>query len=491
MTVNVDATRSLNTVTAKLFSIHAAHDDSGLAPLSGEALKNFEALNLRGGFSRIADRNVENDNDDPNHINPAGFHFEGVDAGLAEMKKLGLEPILLIEKPGYGEPKWMWQDGPWNNPGPRGAAELAEHITAIIEHVNGGKGTDPNYKLNLRYVEIANEPDINPKTVDGFVRLFKTVAARVHRDYPSVKLGAFGAYETPYLTEFMDKAGNDLDWVSRHPYGWTGEMLFQAQDNYTAYRQAHGLKPIEFIITEWDFWIQGRPKFDYMMRRDFEAVKRANLSGALHYRLGQYAEPVYLFGVLWTGANREKDAGARGTPMHDAYDSFWAFRDSRGARVPIQVASTAQGLADHLLSDATRDGESISTVLYFDRGYDGTGWTDFARSAHFNCARVTLNMTLSPVNRARVVTIGRTNGEGFQTLPRTATVPANAKTFQHILDIEPNTALSLSIRWSGCSKEATMVFQFGSQVRRSSEQVGEVADQGFSRRKMRCISGLT
>ncbi len=448
VTVNVDATRSLNTVSAKLFSIHAAHDDPGLAPLSGEALKNFEALNLRGGFSRIADRDVENDNDDddPNHINPAGFHFEGVDAGLSEMKKLGLEPIMLIEKPGYSEPKWMWQDGPWNNPGPRGAAELAEHVAAIIEHVNGGKGTDPNYKLNLRYVELANEPDINPKTVDGFVRLFKTVAARVHRDYPGVKLGGFGGYETPYLTEFMDKAGNDLDWISRHPYGWTGEMLFQAQDNYTAYRQAHGLKPIEFIITEWDFWIQGKPKFDYMMRRDFEAVKRTNLVGTLHYRLGQYAEPVYLFGVLWTGSNPEKGAGPRGTPMHDAYDSFWAFRDFRGARVPVQVASTAPGLADHLLADSTRDGESINTVLYFDRGYDGTGWTDFARSAHFNRARVTLNMTLSPVNRARVVTIGRTDGEGFQTLPLTATVPANAKTFQQIVDIEPNTALSLSIR---------------------------------------------
>ncbi len=448
LAVSVDATRALNVVSAKQFSIHAAQDDPGLAPLEGEALKNFEALNLRGGFARLADKDVENqnDDDDPNHINPAGFNWKTVDAQLSEIKRLGLEPIMLIEGPGYGEPKWMWQDGPWSKPGPRGIAELSEHVAAIIEHANGGKGTDAGYKLNLRYVELANEPDINPRTVDGFVKLFKAVAARVHRDYPGVKLGAFGSYETPYLYEFMDKVGNDLDWVSRHPYGWTGEMLFAAQDQYAAYRQAHGLKPIEFIITEWDFWIQGRAKFDYMMLRDFEAVRRANLTGALHYRLGQYAEPIYMFGVLWTGSGQEKGAGARGTPMHDAYDSFWAWRDFRGSRAPVQVSSPSPGLASHLFADAAREGDTLSTVLYFDRGYDGTGWSDFARGIHFNHARVSLNIKLPPSARARTLTMSRATGEGFEILPQTATVPAGATSFTQTVEVEPNTALSLTVR---------------------------------------------
>jgi uncharacterized membrane protein len=445
--VNINATQALNTVSARQFSIHASHDDPGLAPLSGEALKNFDALNLRGGFSRLADKDVENNNDDedPNHFNLAGFNFQTVDAQLGDIKRMGLEPIMLIEKPGYSEPKWMWQDGAWSDPGPRGAAELAEHVAAIIEHVNGGKGGDPNYKLNLRYVEIANEPDINPQTVVGFVRLFKTVAERIHRDYPGVKLGGFGGYETPYLYEFMDKVGDDIDWISRHPYGWTGEMLFKAQDEYTAYRKAHNLKPVEFIITEWDFWIQGRPKFDYMMRRNFEAVKRVNLTGALHYRLGQYAEPVYLFGVLWTGSKPEKGAGAKGTPMHDAYDSFWAFRNFRGTRVPATVSSDTPELSSHLLADAVRDGDSINAVLYFDRGYDGLGWADYTRGVRYSKARVTLNVQLPPSNRARTVSVGRATGEGFGTLPQTAPVPAGATRFQHTLEIEPNTAISLSI----------------------------------------------
>lgn len=107
--VNIDAAHTTNVVTAKTFGIHAAHDDPGLAPLSGAALKNFEALNLRGAFSRLgglADIEPQNDNDDPNTFNWAAYKFERFDAQLAEIQKLGLEPLVLFEL-NYGHPAWL------------------------------------------------------------------------------------------------------------------------------------------------------------------------------------------------------------------------------------------------------------------------------------------------------------------------------------------------------------------------------------------------
>ncbi len=448
--VQIDATKTLNTVSAKAFSIHASHDDPNIAPLQGKALESFQALNLNGGFTRLLERDVEpqNDNDDPNSFNRASFKFGDIDKQMAETKRLNLEPILLVTSFRYGSPKWLASDGSSiTKPSDRYAAEVAEQCAAIVEHLNGGKGNSPNYKLNLKYLEVGNEPEINNQTVDAFVKIFKAVAVRIHRDYPGVKVGAFGGYELPYLYGFMEKAGNDIDWISRHPYGWTGEMIFEKQDEYAAWRKTRGLKPVEFIITEWDFWIQGKSKFDYMIRRNFEAVKRADLAGTLHYRLGQYDEGGYLFGVLWAGWGQQKGAGEKGAPMHDAYDAFWAFRNFRGARAPVTVATpSAPGLEKQIQIDSVRDGDKLNTVLYYARGGEGTGWKDFANGTHYNKVRVSLKLTLPPSKAARTLTLSKANGEGFEVLPQKVAVPANATMFSHIMELEPGVAWSLMIQ---------------------------------------------
>jgi len=446
--IRVDATRELNAVSAKLFSIHASHDDPGLAPLEGEGLKNFQALHLRGAFSRFSPHAVEtkNDNDDPNIFNWAAFNFADTDQQMAQIRRLELEPLLLVSDFGYGQPDWLWKstNSTWDNPSPTAIAEAAEYVAAVVEHINGGKGGTPNYKLNVRYLEVANEPDLKGSTIAGFARLFKGIAQRIHRDYPGVQVGTFGGYEVPYLPQFLEAANPDLDWVSRHPYGWTGEMLFANQDAVAAYMKAHGLREIPFIITEWDFWIQGRPKFDYLMRRNFEAVKRPNLLGTLHYRLGQYGEPTYLFGVLWTGSGMEKGAGPKGTPMHDAYDAFWLWRDFRGARVPLQktvaTPDAPASLTDHLLADAAREGDQLNVVLYADWRL-GEGVASATRN--YRKARVRLHLQLPPSNRARTLTLSRATGEGFENIGAPLSIPATQKEIEQTLEIEPLSGLSL------------------------------------------------
>jgi hypothetical protein len=448
--ISIDAAKNLNSITAKNFGIHAAHDDPNLAPLQGKALDNYQKLNLSGAFARLRDDNFEpqNDNNDPNVFDWSKFHFGQIDAQMKEVRRLNLEPLFLVTGFRYGTPAWMNAGGAnWQNPTDQYAAEIAEQCAAIVEHLNGGKGNSPNYKLNLKYLEVGNEPEMNGKTLDGFVQVFKAVATRIHRDYPGVKVGAGGSYELPFIYDFMQKAGDDLDWISRHPYGWTGEQIFQKQDEYAAWRKAKNLKPIEFIITEWDFWIQGKPKFDYMMRRYFEAVKRDNLAGTLHYRLGQYEEGGYLFGVLWAGWGREKSAGEKGDPMHDAYDALWMFRDFRGQRVSVAGSTpTAPGLNKHVLAAAAREGEKLNIVLYFDRGADGSGWKDFSRSVHYAKARVRLNVKIAPSKVARTISVSRADGAGFEIPSDKMPVPAATTSFSRTMELKPGEALSLTLQ---------------------------------------------
>jgi hypothetical protein len=439
-----------NRISAKLFSIHGAHAAPGHNPPDGEGLKNFQALHPEGGFARMGglmEIEPQNDDDDPNHFNETAFHWQNLDTQLAQIKSLQLEPILLFEM-NYGRPAWMWKDldSTWDKPQSRAVAELAELVAATVEHANGGTGGDPNYKLNVRYIEIGNEPNLVNATIPGFASLVKGVTARIHRDYPGVLVGAGGNYEVPYLKQILTALDPDLDWVSRHPYGWTGERAFAWQDELTQFQKQNHLREIPFLITEWDFWIQGKPKFDYMMTRYFEAAKRENLLGTLHYRLWQYGEPTYLFGVLWAGWGRERGAGEKGTPMHDAYDALWLFRDFRGARVPVAVSTPVVGLADHLHADATCDGEKINLVLYYDWAYDGTGFKNYARGFNYNRAQATIKIKFPASPRARVLTVSCATGEGFETLPQTVAVAAGQTALEYSLDVVPTVGYSLTFQ---------------------------------------------
>lgn len=86
----------------------------------------------------------------------------------------------------------------WQKPTDHALADLADQVAALVEHANGKGGTS-GYRLNLKYVEIGNEPGINSLNVDNFIKLLKAVGQRIHRDYPGVKIvrWAVTKYRTP------------------------------------------------------------------------------------------------------------------------------------------------------------------------------------------------------------------------------------------------------------------------------------------------------
>ena len=429
--ITVDATRTSNEISPKHFSIHGSHNNPGLVPLEGLPLENYQRLNLDGGWTRVdVPPGIEpkNDNDDPNALNDAAFNWTKFDAEMEQIARLKLEPVLMFPF-NYGHPEWMWGKGKsWPDATQQSADELAEFVIATLAHM---KQTS---KLPVRYIEILNEPNVNDKNMDAFVLLVRACARRVHREFPGVEVGAFGNHETPYLKTFLKKINPDLDWIASHPYGWTGEEIFRWQDHVAQFQKENNLRALPWFITEWDFWIQGRDKFDYVMLRNFQAVRRENLIGTIHFRLGQYAEKqgldprreaIYLFGVLWMGYG--PGAGAKGEPMHDAYDGLWLFRDFRGTR-----AQTTKRGTPSLHADAVKTATGANLVLYND-------WSGQKQ-------RVAVRLMFAPSPRARTMTISRANGEGFEILPQTIAVAANVREVSTTLDIEPRTGLSLTVK---------------------------------------------
>ena len=436
--ISADFSKTLNAVPAGIFSVHG-HETAGM-PMNPTAYEHFREMNPQGGFARFDTRYwLEGEK--------GNYNFDDVDRQLAEIKRLGLRPIALMSQLVSSQYR-AWADGSsWWNPSDRAIEIVKEDAGALLRRANGSK-SDPNYKTNIEYFEILNEPDVNSGSLPGYSKLINAVADYIHEEFPGVKVGAFGYYEIPYIKPFIDACGEKIDWISRHPYGWTGEMLFKAQDEYMEYAASKGYGHIKFIVTEWDFWIQGRQKFDYMIKRNFEAVKREHLLGALHYRFGMYNEPIYLFGLVWVGWGQDRGAGKPHTPMHDAYDAFWIFRDFRGSRAAVEKTASDENAAAlaHVQADAARDGDTLNLVVYSDWAYDGKGATDSARGIRFNKVNAAIELAFPASEKARTMTLSRATGEGFEIVKKDVAVPAGATSLSEVIEAVPLTAYSITIK---------------------------------------------
>ena len=439
VTVAVDFNKTANTVTGAMFGLHGAHDCPGFSPLKDKALENYKALNLAGAFGRFDVKGRKNRDDDD---------YAATDRTLGLLEGLDLVPMALFNHFKSGN-SWVWEGAEgasWHNPNEKNIANVIFEIDAFLAHTNGKKGS-PGYRPRVPYIELLNEPDLTDRTIPGFAKLFNAVADHVHENFPGVKVGAWGSYEMPYLEQFIEQCGAKADWISRHPYGWTGEMVFTLNQKFEEWAKARGHDHLKFIITEWDFWIMGRQKFDYMVRRNFEAVKHTDsVLGTLHYRLGYYPEPIYLFGVLWNGSNREKGGGEWGEPMHDAYDAFWIFRDFRGARAAVETSADNAKLAARVHADATVDGAKHNVVLYYDWAYGGDGFKDYEKGVRHPSVEATVNLSFvaGETTLPRTMTISKATGEGFEVVRQGVPVPAGDK-HTLTLELEPLTAYSITV----------------------------------------------
>ncbi len=445
-TLRVDWSKPGPAITPRHFGIHGQElAPNGAAPkMEGEDLALYEQLHLQGTFARTGNltgikpapgegRNSMDDGTDLTTFDAAKYDWTGADLVLADLKRIQAEPVFLYWCPWYGP---NWPD----------SGRYTKYFAASLAHVNG---VPPKADPYLKWFEIMNEPNLSPATevLPRYADFFNHAVKALRPLAPGVKFGCGGFFEWSYFQQILDRSAGQLDWLSRHPYGHTGEAVFRLQDRYLEYAKAKGYKDLKFIITEWDFWIYGEPAFDYIMTRWKPLLDRADTClGSLHYRWREYQEGGYVFGVLgqfdqkygelppeWPNPGRNK-------PISYRYNAFWIMRDCRGT----QYSATLDGpelngaLSPQAYAVATVKDGQMNVVIHY-----GYAMADLAAKARYDKMRVQVSLPIPTEVRGRTLTISRADCRQRQEEP-TKTIEGDVLELN--LELPALSAVSLTVR---------------------------------------------
>jgi uncharacterized membrane protein len=422
-TVSVDLARTGPTVTSRHFGIHGQEDaPGGSRPMKDADLALYRQLKLDGTFARtsafqaIRQRpgggrfDFLDDGTDITKFDWSKYDFTKADVVLADLKRIDAEPLFLYWCP------WKWTNTPLD------PKRYTKYFAAAIEHVNGTPGT-PAYRPRLRHFEIMNEPNLSPadKELPRYAAFFNYAAGKLRKRYPGVEFGCGGFYEWPYIQQIIDRCGANLDWISRHPYGLTGEAVFRLHDEFRKHAERRVRKDLRFIITEWDFWIYGKPAFDYIMQRWKPLLERADVCiGTLHYRWREYHEGGYVFGAHgefdqrygelppdWPNPGRDK-------PITYRYNAFWIMRDCRGRQYAAELAipSLARCESQRAYAAATCDAEQFNIVVHY-----GYPFPDPAAGKVYDRLSLRVRSAIPPAVKGRTLTVSRANCKTIVTEP--------------------------------------------------------------------------
>jgi uncharacterized membrane protein len=413
-TLTVDLARKGPELTSRHFGIHGQESSGpGDRGMQGEDLAQYQALNLDGTFARIgaaadAPRRVQGgkqwDYQDMGtgvaEFDWAKYDFSRLDAVLKDCLRIKAEPISLYWCP------WGFKDVDMR------PERWTRYFAAVLEHTNGSGGLVPA-PARLKYFEIMNEPSLEPaaQRVPQYAEFFNYAAGSLKKRYPGVLFGCGGFYEWPYIMEVVDRTAENIGWISRHPYGHTGEAVFALGDKYIEHASAKGLKDLKYVITEWDFWIYGEPAFDYIMQRWKPLADHADTClGSLHYRWREYHEGGYVFGLHgefdqkygelppeWPNPGKNKVITYR-------YNAFWLMRDARGPQFAATVdsAQIASSESTRLWAIATARDSRFNIVAYY-----GYPYASLKEAKSYGKVRLRVRSPIPPEVKGRTLVVSR------------------------------------------------------------------------------------
>ncbi len=417
VTASVDFTAVDRAVNRALFSlVNYQRFSSEAGDLARAA---FRRLNPGGTSARteiMIDR-VEpvNDNADPAVFNweqlqtDAMYRFIDSDgpAFLDEMLSLGMEPFGLLS---YNV-EWLGRHGrrtdpPWSN------HEWAEFAAAVVEAHNGASG--PDYLPQLRAVEIWNEPSPGGPYWTGsrsdYYALFKSVAERIHRDYPGVAVGGPSVLSSDgaFMLEFIEACSDVADFFTMHFYNQDPVRMARRIADWSRYIEAETGKAGALHITESDNWnLTGSQKADYLLTRQFELIARSELIGSFHhFSLPYYEEaPGRVFGLIRPD----------GDVVPHNYWPYYMFAGYEGDRVEAQVR-----VGDRVI-DPTRDHrEALPVYVAASRSSGRLNVTLYVREQQSGQAR--LEMTLPADGSLRELHVEQLHLAGGQLSEPTTTM---------------------------------------------------------------------
>ncbi len=419
--IKIDLSVSGPTLSAKHFSIHGQED---VARGSDAEKQLYAALNLDGGYARFDQIAIAKFTNKNGYQYPAAepdlsldnIHWTDYDTAkltkrLADIAAIKAEPIGMF---------WM----PWNRGGymPDPKVWTKYYFGALLT-ANGRPGTD-TYQLNVKYFEPGNEPNLD-KTIRQYIDFINYAGDAIHRTFPGVQVGCLGNYDLPYTFPVIDAVGKNVDWISRHPYGQTGEAVFLINDQILRHARDRGMNHLRTIITEWDFWIYGEPAFDYIMQRWKPLADHADdCLGSLHYRWNEYHEGGYVFGVRGVFAPDanygklppEGPHPGRDKPITYRYNAFWLIRNCRGAQYPasIDAPAFASDRSPRLYAIASHEGPRFNIVTYY-----GYPYGDPAAGKRYDRVKLHLRTAIPASVVGRTLTITRADARTISTSPAT------------------------------------------------------------------------
>ncbi|MEI8094582.1 MAG: hypothetical protein WCG80_10235 [Spirochaetales bacterium] len=390
----VDFTQTGEPVNRALFSlVNFQHLWADYGP---RALETFRALKPQGSQARtetlIDQMEPVNDDGDPNHFTWSGFRtdrmyrFVNDKAGtfFSAMLSEGMEPVLLLC---YNTP-WLAAGGQLNEP-PTDLKEWAEFAAAVVAR-----------EPRVKYLEIWNEPSGQgvywKGSMDTYYQLFNTVADRIHRDYPGVKVGGPSVLggQTVAMREFIVQCGSRADYFTIHLYDDDPYLTTKKLKNWNQLIQKlTGKTGPQLLVTEGDDSRISDPaeKLRYLLVRQFELLALQDQVLGFH----QFSLPEYeVYGLVRPD----------GSPVDKNYWAYWLMRDLRGNLVASQaqkdgapLSTNARNVALPAYVAATRDGDNLQAVLLLNDPASPPG-------------KVVVQLTLPAVPTARQLRIDRVNG---------------------------------------------------------------------------------
>ena len=239
-------------------------------PYSRNHDSNLSGSTYGGPYAHDITAIFPNFDADPN--DPASYDFActdesiltTLDAGTETFFRLGQTIEHQIKKHGILPPadfkKW---------------AVICEHI---IRHYNYGWAD--GFKLNIKYWEIWNEPDLDPddslnkRTWGGtklqFFDFYSTAATHLKGSFPELKIGGPAlAFNEEWADEFlaeMRKRNVPLDFFSWHIYCTEPQHMTDKAERIRVLLNKHGYTDTESILNEWNYIKDWEDQYVYSIK---------------------------------------------------------------------------------------------------------------------------------------------------------------------------------------------------------------------------------
>jgi len=155
-------------------------------------------------------------------------------------------------------------------------AIICEHI---IRHYNEGWAN--GYKLNIKYWEIWNEPDLdedtstNKRTWGGtkaqFFNLYEIAAKHLKKCFPDLKIGGPALarrldWADDFLSE-MRKRNVEINFFSWHKYFTEPQIMVDRANIIKGLLEKHGYTNTESIFNEWNYVKDWQENFVYSIKK--------------------------------------------------------------------------------------------------------------------------------------------------------------------------------------------------------------------------------